>query len=275
MTKSLGDAMKQSILITGAGGGLGGAVVKLFAERGWQVFAADLTPPPAAPGITPLTMDVTDSASVHAAVKEISEQVDGLGAVVNFAGILDLGPMMEITAERFSRTFEINVVGTHRVNRAVLPLIRAGRGRILNVSSEAALHRGGATGGPYTASKHAVDIYSDALRQELMFIDVPVICIRPGVFNTNMTSDIQGRQLDRLEPNSPYEAVVRSLAKIGKRAEKNRYEPPILAEAVWHAVNAKRPKARYAVKADRLRAFGANLPPVLVDRIVKVVAHRS
>jgi NAD(P)-dependent dehydrogenase (short-subunit alcohol dehydrogenase family) len=267
--------MHRTVLLTGAGGGLGLATARRFAREGWLVFAGDIRPPEPEHHIFPLVMDVTDSASVDAAVAQIDFRAGGLGAVVNFAGILDLGPMMEISAERFSRTFEVNVVGTHRVNRAVLPLIQAGHGRIVNISSEAALHRGGATGGPYTASKHAVDIYSDALRQELMFLGVPVIVIRPGVFKTEMGLGVTQRQLASLPAGSPYESVVRTLAKIGERAEEHSYDPAILADAVWDAVSARRPRARIAVKADRVRALGANLPPAIVDRIVRRVAAKG
>jgi NAD(P)-dependent dehydrogenase (short-subunit alcohol dehydrogenase family) len=219
-------------------------------------------------------MDVTESESVDAAVKQLAEHAEGrLGAVINFAGILDLGPMMEIPAERFARIFEINVVGTHRVNRAVLPLIRAGQGRIVDISSEAAMHRGGATGGPYSASKHAVDVYSDAIRQELMFIGVPVIVIRPGSFKTPMSQSVMERQLGQLAPDSPYRQVTQALAEVGRRAEQNSADPAILAAAVYRAVTARRPKARYAVKQDRLRIVGANLPPRVVDRLVRLMVR--
>ena len=268
--------MKQAVLITGAGGGLGAATAAEFVRHGWRVYAGDLVAPEAVPGVVPVTLDVTDSASVDAAVKVVAEESDGaLGAVINFAGILDLGPMMEIPAERFARIFEVNVVGTHRVNRAFLPLIQAGQGRIVNISSEAAMHRGGATGGPYSASKHAVDIYSDAIRQELGFIGVPVIVIRPGSFKTPMSQSVMERQLGQIAADSPYLSVTRALAEVGRRAEENSHDPAILATAVFRAVTARRPKARYAVKPDRVRIFGANLPPRIVDRLVGQVVRRQ
>src|SRR5579863_4623282 len=89
------------ILITGAAGGLGGATAALFADRGWQVFAADVRTAAPAVRIVPIAMDVTDAASVDAAAEQIAGQApDGLAAVVNFAGVLDIGPMAEITEER-------------------------------------------------------------------------------------------------------------------------------------------------------------------------------
>lgn len=266
--------MKPSVLVTGAGGGLGAATVHEFVRHGWQVYAADLKAPETPDGVLALEMDVTDSASVDAAVETIAAHADGaIGAVINFAGILDLGPMMEIPAERFARIFQINVVGTHRVNRAVLPLIRAGNGRIVNISSEAAMHRGGATGGPYSASKHAVDIYSDAIRQELRFIGVPVIVIRPGSFTTPMSQNVAEIQLGQVREDSPFLGVTRALAEVGRRAERKSLDPAVLAAAVYEAVTASRPRARYAVKPDRLRIFGANLPPRIVDRLVALTVR--
>lgn len=261
--------MPATVLITGAAGGLGAATASEFLAHGWQVFAADIAPPPAAERLIPVDLDVTSDDSVAAAVAEVSRHVDALAAVINFAGILDLGPMLEIPAERFGRIFEINVIGMHRVNRAFFPLVRAGHGRIVNISSEAAMLRGGATSGPYSASKHAVEAYSDALRQELMFVDVPVIVIRPGSFHTEMSQSISAVLERSAAPDSPFAPAVRFAARMSAKDEANAKDPRILARGVYAAVTDPKPKPYYAFETSTLRRIGGNLPPQLLDRLVR------
>jgi NAD(P)-dependent dehydrogenase (short-subunit alcohol dehydrogenase family) len=164
--------MRHTAFITGAAVGLGAATAEEFAAHGWQVFAAGHVTPGAASLGIPITLDVTDSESCAAAAREVATHTDGLGAVINFAGLLDLGPLMEVYEERLRRIFDVNVIGTHRVNQAMFDLVRAGNGRIVNISSELGRFRAGITTGPYAMSKHALEAYSDALRQELQFLDI-------------------------------------------------------------------------------------------------------
>jgi nucleoside-diphosphate-sugar epimerase len=110
--------MKRTVFITGAASGAGA-----------------VTPAAASHGI-PITLDVTDCDSCAAAAREVAAHTDGLGAVINFAGLLDLGPLMEVSEERLRRVFDVNVIETHRVNGAIFDLVRAGGGQIVNISSE-------------------------------------------------------------------------------------------------------------------------------------------
>jgi NAD(P)-dependent dehydrogenase (short-subunit alcohol dehydrogenase family) len=192
----------------GAAEGLGAATAEEFAEHGWQVFAGcHVTPGAASHGI-PIALDVTDSDSCAAAARKVATHTDGLGAVINFAGLLELGPLMEVSEERLRRVFEVNVIGTHRVNRVMFDLVRAGGGRIVNISSESGRFCAGITAGPYAMRKHAVEAYSDALRQELMFVGVPVIVIEPGAFRTAMSEGIVDCLTASVTPGSPFESLV-------------------------------------------------------------------
>jgi NAD(P)-dependent dehydrogenase (short-subunit alcohol dehydrogenase family) len=266
--------MNKTVLVTGAAGGLGAATTEAFSARGWHVFAGDLAPPDAAPRRTPIIVDVTDSESCAAAAREIAAHTDGLGAVINFAGLLDLGPMMEVSEERLERILAVNVVGTHRVNRAMFALIRAGSGRIVNISSAAGRFRAGPTSGPYAASKHAVEAYSNALRQELMFVNIPVIVIEPGSFRSPMSQSITGRLNSSVSPGSPFEALVAFVTKMAAKDEKNARDPAVLADAVYRAVTSDRPKPRYLVNGGSLQNWAAELlPRTVVDRIIKAAVR--
>lgn len=259
-----------SILITGAGGGLGSHTAHLFAKRGWHVFAADIRPPEPSANITPLKLDVTSTASVEAAASSIeTDSRDGLGAVVNFAGVLEVGPLVEIPEQRLQRILDINVLGTYRVNKAVFPLLRNGSGRVINISSETGWQRALMMNGPYAMSKHAIEAYSDALRRELMFVGVPVVVIQPGPFRTEMTGGIAKAFETALQPGSPFAALARTTGKLAAKESKHAHDPAELAEVIWTAATTPKPKLRYSVRPDLRRSVLHHLPVGLTDRLLR------
>lgn len=260
--------MTGSVLITGATGGLGGATAAYFAELGWTVYAADLVPPAPAPGIVPVALDVTDPESCTAAAASVAEQTSGLDAVVNFAGVLELGPMVEIAPARMRRSLEVNVFGTFCVNQAFFALVRDGSGRIVNVSSEAGVSKPQPMSAPYSVSKHAVEAYSDVLRRELMFLGIPVVVVEPGPFRTPMSGSITAKLDEALRPGSPFEPLVRKVRKVGARSEGRVQPPEVLAAAVWEAVTAPRPQLRYLVGAQNYSRLFDALPDRVIDRVV-------
>lgn len=150
------------LVVTGAGSGIGRATASRIAREGGRVVAVDVSAkgleelaaelPDAK--ITTVVADITDDAGVAAIVEAAGERIDGLA---NIAGIMDdMTPVDEMSLDLWSRVFSVNVDGTMKLMRAVIPAMRqAGAGSIVNVASEAAL-RGSAAGVAYTASKHAV-----------------------------------------------------------------------------------------------------------------------
>lgn len=255
----------STVLVTGAAGGLGAAVVEMFASRGWTVYAADVVEPAVRDGVVPLVVDVTSDASVHAAVASIPT----LDCVINFAGILGIGPLMDIPAEQFARVLDINVVGTHRVNRACFDLLHTSGGRIINISSETGWQRALPMNGPYATSKHAVEAYSDALRRELMFVGVEVVVIQPGPFRTAMTGGIEAAFATATVPGSPFERLARKVGRMAAGEQAKAHDPALLAEVIWRAATTPKPKSRYSVKPDPARTLMHRLPTSVVDRLLK------
>lgn len=260
---------KKTVLITGAGGGLGGATAELFADRGWRVLAADLRPPRPAPNLIPLELDVTDSASVAAALKAAEEHAPGgIDAVVTFAGMMFTGPLVEVAEEDMRRIFDVNVLGTYRVVKAAFPLIRRARGRVITISSETGWQKALMLNGPYAMTKHAVEAYSDALRRELMFLGIPVSTVQPGPFATNMVEGIRSA-FDRARDNSTHFATL--IGKVGAMAvqeQERAHDPRILAEAVWKAATAEKPRRRYSVRPDLRRTVMNRLPDGVLDPLL-------
>jgi NAD(P)-dependent dehydrogenase (short-subunit alcohol dehydrogenase family) len=152
----------KTVIVTGAGSGIGRATASRVAREGGRVIAVDISRdrldefaaglPDA--DIVVVDGDITDDAAVAAIVAAAGEQID---ALANVAGIMDdMTPVHEVTDAVWDRVFAINVTGTMKLMRAVAPAMLArARGSIVNVASEAAL-RGSAAGAAYTASKHAV-----------------------------------------------------------------------------------------------------------------------
>ncbi|HEY8913089.1 SDR family NAD(P)-dependent oxidoreductase [Lacisediminihabitans sp.] len=152
----------KTIIVTGAGSGIGRATASRIAREGGRVIAVDISAerlkefaaelPDAA--IVTVAVDITDDAAIAGIVVAAGERIDGLA---NVAGIMDdMTPVHEVSDEVWRRVFAINVEGTMKLMRAVVPAMLAqASGSIVNVASEAAL-RGSAAGAAYTASKHAV-----------------------------------------------------------------------------------------------------------------------
>jgi NAD(P)-dependent dehydrogenase (short-subunit alcohol dehydrogenase family) len=159
----------KSVLITGATGGIGKALVARFSGAGWRVHATDRK------GALPL--DVTSDESVSA----LREKIGVPDLVINNAGIGLLGPMAEIPDELIARQFDVNVRGLARVTRAFAPeMARRGNGRLINISSLAGVFTL-PWFGAYAATKHAVEAVSDALRLELAPFGVDVVLIEPSI----------------------------------------------------------------------------------------------
>jgi NAD(P)-dependent dehydrogenase (short-subunit alcohol dehydrogenase family) len=152
----------RTVVITGAGSGIGRATASRVAREGGRVVAVDISRErldefvAALPDadIVPVAGDITDDAAIASIVAAAGERID---ALANVAGIMDdMTPVHEVSDAVWERVFAINVTGTMKLSRAVLPgMLAAGSGSIVNVASEAAL-RGSAAGAAYTASKHAV-----------------------------------------------------------------------------------------------------------------------
>jgi NAD(P)-dependent dehydrogenase (short-subunit alcohol dehydrogenase family) len=164
-------ARVSTVLITGAGRGIGRAVALTLAQTGWEVHAAvrrvedgeSLVHDAPASTITPLPLDVTDSAQIAALEEALPRRLD---AIINNAGIVVDGRIEALALEDLRRQLEVNVVGQVAVTQAVLPLLRESRGRIVFMSSVSDRMSAPRTGA-YNASKPALEGLADSLRIEL------------------------------------------------------------------------------------------------------------
>ena len=193
--------MTKTILVTGASSGFGRDTAETLAAAGNKVFAGvrDITGRNRAiagelraKGIEPVELDVTDDASVTAAVAAVLNKSGGrLDVVINNAGIASAGVSEGFTPEQVRKVFEVNVFGVQRVLRATLPVLRGqGDGLVINIGSIL----GRVTFpffGLYGASKFAVEALTDSYRYELSQLGVDVVLIQPSAYPTNMWASAQ------------------------------------------------------------------------------------
>lgn len=177
--------------ITGAGRGLGKAIVEAALAHGDNVVATGRDPsritrcPPRPDQLLSLSLDVTDPDQGKRAVADAEAQFGGIDILVNNAGYAQIGAFEEIPAADVERQFATNLFGALHVTRAVLPIMRrAQRGHILNISSIAGL-RGGVYSTVYSASKFAIEGFSEALSHEVAPLGIRVTIIEPGAFRTD------------------------------------------------------------------------------------------
>jgi NAD(P)-dependent dehydrogenase (short-subunit alcohol dehydrogenase family) len=281
---SMGTKSAAAILITGASTGIGRASAIELDRRGFRVFAgvrsaaaANQLRAAASARLTPVEIDVTDLDGIAAAAKTIGEAVGDAGIVglVNNAGIAVPGPLELLPIESLRRQFEVNVIGQMAVTQAFLPLLRKGRGRIVNISSAS----GGQASpylGAYAASKFALEALTDALRLELRAWGIRVSAIEPGPIDT----PIWEKALEQAEqmvagvlPESMklYEADLAAVRLAVAQATKTALPVERVVQAVVHALTAKRPKTRYFLGWRVRVQFKAlrMLPDRLRDRIVR------
>lgn len=226
-------------------------------------------------------LDVTDDASITSGRDTIAEQVgsEGLHGLVNNAGIGVGGVLEFVRLDDLRRQLEVNVVGQVAVTQQMLPLLRAGRGRIVLISSDNGRWAPPYMA-PYAASKFALEAIGDVMRFELRRSGVSVSIVEPGSIRTSIwdksLSGLDELDLPR-ESAKLYGDVAGVLRKVLEEGKKNGIPPERVAEAIHHALTARRPKTRYRVGRDArlMIALRAVLPDRAFDFLGRLAVRRA
>jgi len=272
----------RAFLVTGASSGIGRATALLLDRSGFQVFAGvrrseygEALRRQASERLTPILLDVTDPRSIEAAVKSVADELRGraLAGLVNNAGIDIASPLETSSIAEVRPQFEVNVIGLLAVTQAFLPLLRQGRGRVVNIGSvlgRLAIPLMGA----YSASKFALEGLTDALRIELRPWRIHVSLIEPGPVATPLWSKthlLAGMNGERgaaagklyVTANASAHAAFTKFGQTG-------ISPNRVAAKVLEALTASNPKPRYLVGRDAkaLYLLAALVPDRIRDRIL-------
>ncbi|HEU0170944.1 MAG TPA: SDR family NAD(P)-dependent oxidoreductase [Acidimicrobiales bacterium] len=263
-------------MLTGAAGGVGRVLTEALVARGYLVYAAARRPddPRLVEGsrVRPVSLDVTDPESVARAAAEVAGAQEGRGlhAVINNAGLIVQGPIELLAPADLRLQFDVNVIGPATVLGAFLPLLRAGRGRVVNISAATA-RVAVPMMGPIAASKAALESLSDALRVELAPWGIPVSIVEPGAMETSIFAKAAAQAGGALaavpaERRALYEPSLAAVAEANASATLHPVDTivgPVLA-----ALSARRPKPRYVSGSDaRALVMLAHLPVRTRDRV--------
>lgn len=273
-----GKPNAKFVVVTGASRGIGEACALRLEKRGLHVFAGvrtesarDLLRKKASGGLLPLYIDVTIPESIASAQETVAATVGstGLSGLVNNAGVPLGGPLEFLALDDLRKQLEVNLIGAIAVTQAFLPLLRNGRGRIVNISSTSGLialpfH------GPYAATKFALEAITDSLRLELRPWGISVSSVEPGNTATSIwekASLIMGKVVQAYPPQA-HELYGPVLSRY-EGIKKHGIHPDHVAKAVEHALLARRPKARYLVGQDaRALAMIRYLPVGIRDWLI-------
>jgi NAD(P)-dependent dehydrogenase (short-subunit alcohol dehydrogenase family) len=271
-----------SVLVTGAGRGIGLAITRHLSERGWDVYAtarsdADLRDLGRLPHVHPIQLDITDRSAVAALPDHLPPALDG---VVNNAGIIVQGPVEGISLDDLSRQLDVNVTAQVAVTQAVLPLIRTARGRVVFMSSVSGLITTPSTGA-YSASKYALESLADALRMELRPWGIRVSLVEPGPTRTDMWGDALD-DYDRMTSGLSaahrelYASHLTGTRTLLGRMQKLAGDPRKVVTAVDRALTSRRPRRRYRTdNVSRAQLALTSVSPTAVNDAVLAAATTS
>ncbi len=261
------------VLITGASSGIGQATAQWLAQRGFIVFGTsrNASRVDVLSGVRMLPLDVRLDESVDTCVEAMLQQAGRLDILINNAGYELGGAIEEATLEEVKTQFETNFYGATRMIKAVLPIMRRqGRGQIVNISSLAGLVAVPFLG-VYSASRFALEGYTEGLRHELKPFNIRISLVEPNFIKTNLTRNRQyaAHQI------SDYDSWRRQAFEVMQQYEENAPKPALVAECILRIVESKSPRLRYSVGKNaslttRLRRF---LPESLFEQGVRRHFH--
>lgn len=251
-------ADQRVVLITGASSGVGQATARLLSQRGYRVLGTSRNPASAEviPAVEMLPLDVGSDDSVRACVEAVFRRAGRLDVLINNAGYELAGAVEELSSEEARAQFETNFFGVVRMVNAVLPSMRKQRhGHIINAGSLSGLSPIPFLG-VYSASKFALEGYTEALRHEVMPFNIRVSLTEAGFLKTPMMSN---RQIaaNRIADYEPWRQ--RALAAIRSQEEKAP-GPELVAETLLKIISSTTPRLRYPIgpqakSVTRLRRF--------------------
>src|SRR3954447_22830161 len=247
--------VSKTILITGCSSGIGRATAQRLAGSGYTVYATARRPESIADleaaGCRTPALDVTREESMRAGVETVEAAEGAVGALVNNAGIQEIGAIETLPMDRVRGVFETNVFGPVRLTQLVLPgMRRAGAGRIVTVGSMNGKFTWPGTG-YYCGTKHSLEAINDALRHEVRPFGIDVVLLEPGFVKTPLGQTAVGRRSE--EGEGPYAGYNEAVAEVATSYTTGMLgtlacSPGAVAEVVQKALDDDgRPRARYRV----------------------------
>jgi NAD(P)-dependent dehydrogenase (short-subunit alcohol dehydrogenase family) len=256
-------ASQPIALITGASSGFGLLTSIRLAQEGYRVVAtmretgkkeallAKAKENGVLESIEIMKLDITDHENVKAVIETAIQRWERIDVLINNAGYAVMGVIEELPMADWRAQLETNFFGMVAVTKAVLPHMRTRKqGKIINVSSGAGII-GFSNTGAYSASKFAMEGFSEALRLELMSFSIPVVLVQPGTYDTG----IAAKHVFRSNPQSPYSHMIERFNHFNAKSEQNSPNPIHVANTIVKICKARSPKLRYTCGSDAKMIF--------------------
>lgn len=260
----------KDILVTGAYGGMGKAMVHSLCLQGYRVFALDRDVGLPGENVIPVRADITSEIDVRRALETISRYTDSLYGIIHFAGIYMLDSLVEMSTENFKRIFDVNLNGVFSINRIFLPLLRKASRIIITTSELAPLDPLPFTG-IYAVTKAALDKYAYSLRMELQLLGINVSVLRAGAVSTNMLG-VSTDALDRFcENTSLYTCNADRFRRIVNGVEARNVKPEKIANKVTKILHKRRPRFAYSINRNPLLLLLNLLPKRIQLWIIRMI----
>jgi NAD(P)-dependent dehydrogenase (short-subunit alcohol dehydrogenase family) len=249
----------RAVLVTGASSGLGLRMTEVLSANGFFVYAGarsaeDLQSLDAMASVKAVRLDVTVQSEIDAAVELIESEGRGLYGLVNNAGVVVVGPLIEMPERDMSFQMDVNLLGPFRVTKAFAPLLIESQGRIMNTSSLSGTVSAGFLGA-YSMSKHGVEAYTDALAAEMAPFGVAVAAVEPGNYRSEIVLSMRER-MEAAGYTAEGSRYSRSMLEVfgGPPDRSNLPEPDEVANAVLDFMATDTPRRRYLVVPNQREA---------------------
>jgi len=249
----------RAVLVTGASSGIGLKMTEVLSANGFLVYAgarsaADLQRLDAMENVKSVRLDVTDQDEIDAVVELIRSEGRGLFGLVNNAGVVVVGPLIEMPEEDMAFQLDVNLFGPYRITKAFAPFLIESQGRVMNTSSLSGIVSGGFLGA-YSMSKHGVEAYTDALAAEMAGFGVAVGAVEPGNYRSLIVASMRERMVEAgyTPENSLYGRSMFDMFG-GPEDRSHLPEPDDVALAALDFMTSDAPQRRYLVVPNQREA---------------------